>query len=162
MTRRAIAARLSVSFYLDRNHSLVRESSEFPPFPRISDCFLLARSEIFLSLRNSMQTNESNGMLQATFCFSDTAKHRQTPPNTAKHRQTPRNAAGTALPSTIPSGSKLASAAVRVFSKMDAISFNNSPTNTTRETSSPAFSRASRASAASLLVDEILDQVRNR
>lgn len=152
MTRRAIAARLSVSFSLDRNHSLVRESSEFPPFPRISDCFLLARSEIFLSLRNSMQTNESNGMLQATFCFSDTAKH----------RQTPRNAAGTALPSTIPSGSKLASAAVRVFSKMDAISFNSSPTNTTRETSSPAFSRASRASAASLLVDEILDQVRNR
>jgi hypothetical protein len=106
----------------------------------------------FLSLRNSMQTNESNGMLQATFCFSDTAKH----------RQTPRNAAGTALPSTIPSGSKLASAAVRVFSKMDAISFNSSPTNTTRETSSPAFSRASRASAASLLVDEILGQVRNR
>ena len=87
MTRRAIAARLSVSFYLDRNHSLVRESSEFPPFPRISDCFLLARSEIFLSLRNSMQTNESNGMLQATFCFSDTAKHRQTPPNTAKCRR---------------------------------------------------------------------------
>jgi hypothetical protein len=27
-----------------------------------------------------MQTNESNGMLQATFCFSDTAKHRETPP----------------------------------------------------------------------------------